>query len=167
MRSLITLSLLVFSFNIQARTCATYDKLADFLNTKKFIKISKEQRVLKKEALLELGDINQARSIAYKFPAFKELGFGNPGGTGWTPYVGRLEKSSSYGKKVGWNIKNDNGHARVRLDWDKEKGAHYNIEITQKVNGKSETHKLAISFLCEGKPCSEKQYIKFTEKINN
>lgn len=165
MRFIISLSILTLSFSALGRTCATYEKLADYLNTKKFIQISKEQRLLKKEALLELGDINQARSVAYKFPAFKELGFGNPGGTGWTSYKSRLEKSAVHGKKVGWNIKNDKGNARIRLDWDKEKGAHYNIEITQKVNGKSETHKLAISFMCEGKPCTEKQYIKFTDKI--
>lgn len=177
-----------YSIDASAIKCNTYEKLADYLNTKKFIQANKDYTLKKQdyalklkdpkiknksslvkptEPLLQLSDINEARSIAYNFPAIKELGFGSPGGRGWTSYVGRLESSSSYGKKVGWSIKNDKGHARVRLDWDKEKGAHYNIEITQKVNGKSETHKLAVSFLCEKKPCTEKQYLKFAEKMNN
>jgi len=122
-------------------------------------------RDLKREAHIDLHDINQAKTVAYRFPAFEELGFGKPGGQGWKPYSGRLEKSALYGKKIGWEVKNDNGYARLRLDWDPEKGAHYNIEITEKKFGKSETHKLAVSFKCGERPCTQDQVVKMAERM--
>lgn len=161
MRALI---LLLISFPVFGR-CLDYDKLADYLNTKKFVKVSREMRDLKKEALIDLHDINQAKTVAYRFPAFEELGFGKPGGEGWKPYSGRLEKSALYGKKIGWEVKNDKGYARLRLDWDPQKGAHYNIEITEKKMGKSETHKLAVSFQCDNKPCTQAQVVKMAERM--
>jgi hypothetical protein len=162
MRALI---LLLISFPVFGK-CLDYDKLADVLNTKKFVKISREARDLKKEAHIELSDINQAKTIAYRFPAFEEMGFGKAGGEGWKPYSGRLEKSALYGKKIGWEVKNDKGYARLRLDWDPQKGGHYNIEITEKTQfGKSETHKLAVGFQCANKPCTQEQVLKMAERM--
>lgn len=145
--------------------CLDYDKLADYLNTKKFVKVSRDMRALKREPTIDLHDINQAKTVAYRFPAFEELGFGKPGGEGWKPYSGRLEKSALYGKKIGWEVKNDNGYARLRLDWDPQKGAHYNIEITEKKGGRSETHKLAVSFKCGNNPCTQDQVVKMAERM--
>lgn len=163
MRALIIFLLL--SSQAFARNCKQYEKLADYLNTKTFIKVSKEHRALKREPHVDLADINQAKVTAFRFPAFEDLGFGKPGGRGWVPYEGRMSKSGLYGKKIGWEIKNENGHARLRLDWDPEKGAHYNVEITEKKNGRSETHKLAISFNCGTQKCSEQQLLKIAERM--
>jgi hypothetical protein len=146
-------------------SCREYEKVADYLNTKKFVKASREYRILKKEPLLNLGDINQARAISYRFPAFEDFGFGRPGGPGWTVYKGRHPKSVLNGKDIGWEIKNSNGHARVRLDWDPDKGAHYNIEITKKALGKTENHKLAVSFLCGNAKCTEQQLLKIADRL--
>jgi hypothetical protein len=163
MRALI---LFVFLCEIAfGRSCKEFEKVADYLNTQKFIKASRDHRVLKVEAQLNVDDLNQARTLAYRFPAFKDLGFGIPGGEGWKVYEGRMERSVLNGKKVGWEIKNENGHARIRLDWDPQKGAHYNLEITEKKAGKSETHKLAINFLCQGQKCSEDQIKKMAENL--
>ena len=161
-------ALIIFVFLCEfafGRSCKEFEKVADYLNTQKFIKASRDHRVLKVEAQLNVDDLNQARTLAYRFPAFKDLGFGNPGGDGWKVYEGRMERSVLNGKKVGWEIKNENGHARIRLDWDPQKGAHYNLEITEKKAGKSETHKLAINFLCQGQKCSEDQVKKMAENL--
>lgn len=147
------------------RSCREFEKVADYLNTQKFIKASRDHRSLKVEPHLNVEDLNQARTLAYRFPAFKDLGFGNPGGEGWKVYQGRMERSVLNGKKVGWEIKNENGHARIRLDWDPQKGAHYNIEITEKNAGKSETHKLAVNFLCQGRKCTEEDVKRMAEKL--
>jgi hypothetical protein len=163
MRSLILLCLV--SSSVLAKPCREYEHVAEYLNTKKFIKASRDARITKHEAHVDLGDINQARALAFRFPAFEDLGFGKPGSSGWTTYEGRHPHSALNGKKIGWEIKNNKGHARVRLDWDPEKGAHYNIEITEKANGKHETHKLAVSFLCGDKKCTEQQVIKMVSKI--
>ena len=165
MRALISLITLLSTASSFALSCKQYEKVAEYLNTKKFIAASREHKALKREPQLDLGDVNQARTVAYRLPAFEELGFGRPGSAGWTSYKGRLSKSALNGKKIGWDIKNDKGYARVRLDWDAEKGGHYNIEITQSVNGKKETHKLAVGFLCGNVKCSEAQIIKMAEKM--
>lgn len=153
--------LLLFSHVLYAKSCREYEKVAEYLNTQKFIKASRDHKALKREPNLNVGDVNQARVLAYRFPAFEELGFGAPGSKGWEVYKGRLEKSGLYDKKIGWKIKNDKGFARLRLDWDPDKGAHYNIEITQK----NETHKLAISFLCGNQKCTEAQVLKMAERM--
>lgn len=165
MRTLIFIVAALYTLPAIALSCKQYENVAEYLNTKKFIAASREHRALKREPRLDLGDVNQARSVAYRFPAFEELGFGRPGSSGWTPYTGRLSKSSLNGKKIGWNVKNEKGSARVRLDWDPEKGGHYNIEITQSVNGKKETHKLAVGFLCGNAKCTEAQILKMAEKL--
>lgn len=117
-----------------------------------------------KELTASVADASQARALAMRFSAFKDMGFGLPGKT-WKPYVGRLEKSGLYGKRVGWETSNAKGFARVRLDWDPVKGAHYNIEITEKVEGVSKTHKLAISFECQQRVCTEQEVLKMAEGI--
>jgi hypothetical protein len=165
MRPLIIAAIYLFSSVSFARTCKQYDKVAEYLNTQKFVKASRDHRALKREPTLNLGDINQARSLSYKFPAFEDLGFSKPGGPGWESYVGRHPRSGLNGKNIGWEIRNEKGHARIRLDWDPEKGAHYNIEIMERNFGKTETHKLAVSFLCGNVKCSESQLLKMAERM--
>ena len=46
---------------------------------------------------------------------------------GSEPYIGRLRKSYGYGKKIGVKSK-INPNIRTRLDYDEEKGVHYNFE---------------------------------------
>ena len=153
----------LISLSVQAAGCKNYSQLAEYLNTKKFIQASRDHRKLHgRELTIELADINQARSVAYRFPAFEELGFGAPGGAKWAPYPSRHPHSVFHGKNVGWEIHNEKGHARVRVDWDPDKGAHYNIEIHEK--GKTDTHKMAISFKCGDKPCTQEQALKMVEK---
>jgi hypothetical protein len=165
MRSLILAFLFLASGNIWAKSCKNYETLAEYLNTQKFIKASREHRSLKREPHISLDDINQAKNLAFRFPAFKDLGFGQPGGMGWQRYEGRHPKSVLNGKNVGWETRNEKGHARVRLDWDPEKGAHYNIEIMERKNGVTETHKLAVSFLCGNAKCTEQQLLKIAERM--
>lgn len=44
-----------------------------------------------------------------------------------------MDKSSLKGMRSGWQMKNANGDiARVRLDFDPNKGGHYNIEVFKK-----------------------------------
>lgn len=155
----------IFSSTVEAKHCREMQKVGEFLNTNKFINASREARKDKHEAHLDLEDVNQAKMLAYRFPAFEDLGFGRPGGPDWHFYESRHPHSVLNGKKVGWEVKNGNGHARVRLDWDPEKGGHYNIEITEKKANRHETHKLAISFLCGGKKCTEHQIEKMAEKM--
>lgn len=162
MRALI---LFLLSFQVWGKNCQQYDNVADYLNTQKFIKVSRDHRSLKREPHLNLGDINQAKTLAYRFPAFNDLGFGLPGSSGWTSYIGRHPKSVLNGKRIGWEVRNSNGHARVRLDWDPEKGAHYNIEITDKRHGTNETHKLAVSFLCGNTKCTEQQVLRMAQRM--
>lgn len=158
MRALILIIAFIFTSTAWALPCREFENVAEYLSTKKFIAATREHRHLKREPEIKVSDVNQAKSIAFRFPAFEELGFGKVAGEGWKPYMGRLEKSSLNGKQVGWEISNDKGHARLRLDWDPDKGAHYNIEITRrKVGEASETHKLAIKFDCGPTPCSERQ----------
>lgn len=165
MRSLIVL-LFLFSFKTFALSCRQYANVAEYLNTQKFVKASREYRALGREPELNLADINQARSVAFRFPAFEELGFGKPGGSNWVPYQGRLSKSALNGKNIGWEVRNEKGHARLRLDWDPQKGAHYNIEIMERHNGRTETHKLAINFSCGPAPCTERQVVDMVDRMN-
>ena len=162
MRALI---IFLISFSAWSMPCRQYANVAEYLNTQKFIKASRDHRSLRREPQLNLGDINQAKALSYRFPAFQDLGFGRPGGQGWSAYIGRHPRSVLNGKRIGWEIRNQNGHARVRLDWDPDKGAHYNIEITDKKGGRNETHKLAVSFLCGEKKCTEGQVLRMAERM--
>ncbi len=160
------LILFLISFNLQAMSCREYEGLADYLSTKHFVKFSRAHRSkFGKEPLLTVGDVNQARTYAFRFPAFKDFGFPDPGGKGWVPYNSRLPKSGMFGKKVGYEIHNSNGHARLRFDWDDQNGAHFNIEITERTGVAPTTHKVAIGFPCNGQPCTESQYKQLAESM--
>lgn len=165
MRTLIFILTFLLTFNSWALPCRQFESVAEYLNTKKFIAASRDYRRLQREPELRLADVNQAKSITYRFPAFEELGFGKPGGEGWKPYHGRLQKSALHGKQVGWEISNSKGHARLRIDWDPQKGAHYNIEITERSSGRPETHKLAVRFECGASPCTEQQVVRMVERM--
>jgi hypothetical protein len=169
--------------------CKDYDNVAKYLDSKQFVRASRDRMDLielarhererarkkgiavdpkyrdidinKKELDLAVGDVNQAKVLAYRFPAFEDLGFGKPGNAGWTRIEGKLERSGLHGKKVGWRIENEKGIAEVRIDWDPKIGAHYNLEMSE---GKTR-HKLAIAFECGGKPCTEAQVIKMAERM--
>lgn len=145
-----------------AKHCREFQMVAEYLDSKKFLRAS---RAAGKELHIALEDVNQAKMLAYRFPVFRELGFGAPGGDQWHHYESRHPHSSLHGMKVGWEVKNQHGHARIRIDWDPEKGGHYNIEISDRKNGSLEHHKLAISFLCGDQKCSEQQVRKMAEKM--
>jgi hypothetical protein len=149
--------MLLITGEVWAKRCLDYENAARYMNTRSFLRESREHRRLHgREPDLPLGDINQARAYSMRFPAFDELGFGQPGTTGWKRYACRMPKSVLNGKNCGFEISNERGHARVRLDYDPVKGAHYNIEITPRVNGASEqSAKLAVLFPCNGRKCSE------------
>jgi hypothetical protein len=166
MRALILLLLTFLSISAYAKNCKEYERVAEYLDTEKFVEASRHHRKTPTgEIHLDLDDVNQARSLTYKFPAFEDLGFGKPGGRGWKSYTSRHPHSALQGKKIGWEIKNEHGHARIRMDWDPVKGGHYNIEITEKNPMRHETHKLAISFLCGGQKCTEQQVLKMVNKM--
>lgn len=165
MRAVIIIFTILLALPAWSRSCRQFDNVAEYLNTQKFIRASRDHRALRREPQLNLGDINQAKTLSYRFPAFKDLGFGVPGGQGWSPYIGRHPRSVLNGKRIGWETRNQNGHARVRLDWDPEKGAHYNIEILDKTNGRNETHKLAVSFLCGERKCTEQQVLRMADRM--
>jgi hypothetical protein len=154
------------ALNLQAR-CKDLEKAADYLNSKNILKAYKGQG---KEPSIKLLDVNQARAYTYKHPALDELGFGSPSAntlSDWKPYKSRLEKSSFYNKKIGYEKKlPDGSSARVRLDWDPETGGHYNIEIFKaKIDGKSENLKLKVEFDCMGKKCTQGEILKMVEKL--
>ena len=164
MYALIVVSLMTFLAS--AQNCKQYERAAALLDTRNFLRESQLQRAKGAEAILQLSDVNQARSLAYRFPAFEDLGFGKPGGQGWTRYEGRLAKSKLNEKKIGWEIRNEHGHARVRLDWDPDKGAHYNIEISSlDADGRRETNKLAVEFLCQGRKCTQDQVVRMVDQM--
>lgn len=158
MRALILL-LVFISSSVFAKNCKQYEELAKFMDVRKFREASKASRMAGLgEPTVLLGDINQAKAITYRFPALEEMGFGRVGNQGWAPYYSRMESSPLHGMKVGYEIKNERGFARVRLDWDKNKGPHYNIEITEKTKfGKAETHKLAVQFPCPVANCADEK----------
>lgn len=159
--------IILFNFSAAWSRCGDFSEAAQYLNTQRFVQASRQSRSSGAgELTVNLRDVSQAKSLAFRFPAFENLGFGLPGRL-WRPYNSRLERSSLFGKRVGWEINNDNGHARIRLDWDPQKGAHYNIEITQRsvAGGRSETHKMAVGFQCQNRPCTERQVLRMVERM--
>jgi hypothetical protein len=155
MRALI---LAILFTNIVWAKCEHLEQAADMLDTKKILKAYKTSKA---EPTVKLKDVNQARSYVYQHPTLSQLGFGTPNKSAWKPYHSRLEKSTFHSKRIGWEKKLDNGaSARVRIDWDPNSGAHYNIEIFKaKIDGKSENLKLKVEFDCAGKECSEKEVL--------
>ncbi len=118
------------------------------------------------ELTLALDDVNQARRTAYNLPALKDLGF-PPVGKNWEPFVVKMESSSLKELRSGWQFKTANGDvARVRLDYDPVKGGHYNVEVFKKGASGKEPAKLAITFNCNGKPCTGDQIKKMAKGFN-
>lgn len=153
---------LFFSTVAEARLCRGLEQAAEFLNTNSFLARSRREA---REMDVSLADINQARSFAFRFPAFRDLGFGLPNAQDWRRYRGRLENSQLHGRDIGWEISNDSGHARVRLDWDPQRGGHYNIEISRMHNGRRENHRLAVNFQCNNHPCSSQEVTRMAENM--
>lgn len=154
-----------------------------FLNTSQFeriYKIRKQQG--ESEPTVILNSFQIARNYVQKFPTLKELGFNPQDYSEWTKVYSRLGRSSFFGKFVGWEKKLKNGDfARYRYDYEPDlidpksgkitragRGGHWNIEIsTLNSNGKRESYKLAVQFLCSGHVCSEPEALSYLKRMNN
>jgi hypothetical protein len=109
---------------------------------------------------IEVANFEEARNLSYFFPVLEEFGFGFPNAQTWTRTVCRLSKSRVLNRNVGWEITRADGtFARVRLDYDPVRGAHYNIEMTVRNGaGRTENHNVAVLFKCAGQMCTEDQF---------
>jgi hypothetical protein len=167
-----------FSF---ASRCEKLEEAAKLLDVSHFRATSLE-RVAKHlpEQSVVMNSVEQARNYVQNFPAFKSYGFDVGNYTHWTRYYAKMEKSSLYGKFVGWQQKLADGKfARFRMDFEpdvidpvtkqitkKGRGAHYNIEMQVPGNqGKKETLKLSVEILCAGHPCSEAETLKLVNRM--
>ena len=72
-------------------------------------------------------------------------------------------KSPAQGLRDGWKVNHNGRYAVVRLDYDPQKGMHYNIEIQ---DDKKRTHKLAVGFNCNNQPCTEADYLRTMQALN-
>ncbi len=106
----------------------------------------------------------QARNLAFKLPEGMGFSFGDY--TKAEPFYSRMLQ----GKRAGWKMSNEKGEvAVVRLDYDPNKGAHFNIEIhnVADANGNSKSsYKVAIPFKCGGKVCSEAQLHQYLKQFD-
>ncbi len=156
-------------FQSFAMDCAKAEKMGDLLNMngKSFMEASKNHKLTHKTELsVNVGDANQARKMAYKFPALEDLGF-PPVNKNWDPFIVKMDKSSLKGMRSGWQYKNANGDiAIIRLDYDPVKGGHYNIDVMKKTPKGKESYKLAIEFDCNGRPCTSEQVVKLAKGMN-
>ena len=123
-----------------------------------------------KEVEIDLSSRESAMYFAQNHPLFHKYNFGTPSSgphTGWKPFKSRMNKSKFNGKYVGFEKKLDDGtYARYRLDWDPDKKAHYNVEMTVIDDmGKTKNVKFATKFDCNGTPCSEDQINKFVDRM--
>ena len=166
MRALILLLLPSLAFALSPR-CPDFEKAAELLDTKKFVNVSKNSASAgTKEISLQFADINQAKEYAMNFPALRDWGFNRNTGPNMEAYVGRLEKSALHGKQTGFKMKNPAGdEAIIRLDWDPQKGAHYNISITRHTPQGKQSYRMALQFNCGELQCSETQVVKMAERI--
>lgn len=153
-----------------ALSCDRVEKISEYvsMNGKKFMDAYKKHKLAGNadELRVAVGDVNQARKLAYNFPALKDMGF--PAiGKSWEPFVVKMERSSLKGLRSGWKHINEAGDiAIVRLDYDPIKGAHYNIDITKKTMKGKEPYKLSIEFDCNGLPCTGDQVKKLAQNFN-
>ncbi len=116
------------------------------------------------EEAFKIGDIQQARNYAFNFPAIRDLGFPPPTANTWTPHVKRaLGGSRAAGMRDGWKISHNGRYAVIRLDFDPQKGMHYNIELE---DAQRRTHKLAVEFECGNRPCNERDYLRAMQTLN-
>lgn len=140
----------------------------DFLDVNRFKKISESRRKSgQPEPMVMLPSFEAARNYVLRFPALHKRGLGEKTYR-WQKVYGRLEKSSTFGKFIGWEEKLDNGDfARFRYDYDPEHGPHWNIEIAMhEIDGSRHTYKLAVGFLCSGQNCSEELAHAYLEQMN-
>jgi hypothetical protein len=114
---------------------------------------------------VRLESFEQARNIAMNLPALKQMGLDVNDVSRRRPFIANHETAiSTNGKPVGYEVKLDDGSwGRVRLDWDKEKGSHFNIEVTK--DGKR--HKAAVLFNCNGRPCSEAEVSRLAAQMGH
>jgi hypothetical protein len=122
------------------------------------------------EVEIELKSREAARYFTQNHSLFHKYKFGTPTsapGSEWIPFKSNLSKSKFYGKYVGFEKKLKNGnYARYRLDWDPNKKAHYNAEMTViDEMGKTKNIKFATKFKCNGVPCTEDQINAFVERM--
>ncbi len=172
MRALI---FILFISSFAHATCRSFQRAEELLNTERFVAASnshilrneerRRQRLPPEaEERLQLGDINQARSFAHNFPAIHDLGFPPLAANTWRPHIKRnVGGTSAGGLRDGWMINHNGRYAVVRLDFDPKKGMHYNIEIE---DAQRRTHKLAVEFNCNNRPCTEADYLRTMQTIN-
>lgn len=166
----ILITLFIFPYISFGLSCDRAEKVADYLSMdgKKFMEAYRNHKAAgnKDELRVAIGDVSQARKMAYTFPPLKDLGF-PPIGKNWEPFVVSMEKSSLYGMKSGRKFTNVNGDiATIRVDYDPVKGGHYNIEVMKRTHKGKESFKLSIEFDCAGKPCTPDQIKSIAKKIN-
>lgn len=171
MRALI-LFLLPLSLWANCRNLAEAEAL---LNTRNFLQRSNEhiQRNAERrrqrlppeaEERLQVSTIEQARNYALRFPAIRDLGFPPISANTWTPHIKRnVGGSAAGGLRDGWRISQNGRAAVVRLDWDPQKGMHYNIELE---DAQRRTHKLSVEFNCNNRPCTERDYLNEMRRLN-
>lgn len=116
------------------------------------------------EESLHHNDINQARNFAINFPAIRDLGFPEFNPRTWTPHIKiAVGNSRAAGLRDGWKINHNGKYAVIRLDYDPQKGMHYNIELEE---SPGVTHKLTVEFDCNNRPCTENNYLRAVRSLN-
>lgn len=167
MRALVMLFLIPCLAYPLTRRCPDYQRASELMSTRTFREQSRALQAStgQREIRLSFNDVNQAREYAYNFPALREWGFIGDQRTLASPYISRLESSSLHQRPVGRTFRKENGDvAVVRLDWDPDKGAHYNINITRHTPQGRENYRLAISFDCGPAPCTEAQTLRMIQR---
>lgn len=119
------------------------------------------------EVTVHATDFEAARNMVFDLPVLRELGYGRPNIGEWRVFQSNLERSALYGRMVGYERRLENGRlARVRLDWDSSKGAHYNVEIEgPDGNLRTVNYDLAVTFRCQGRPCSEAEVYELQNRL--
>jgi hypothetical protein len=170
MWSLTLISSFLISLSVNALTtrCPDFDRASELLNTRRLEQVSRDTYAASgtREIRLRFTDASQASEFAYRLPALREWGFvGNNHATA-VPHIASLERSSLYGIQTGRTFRNPEGDvATIRLDWDPEKGAHYNISITRHTERGRENHRLALEFQCGESPCTAQQVRVMAERM--
>ncbi len=142
--------------------------LDEIMNPRQFLELNQEFAKKSEKIRVFTDDISKARSSAYNFPLLKELGFENINAINdWEKYASNLEKSDFYGLNIGWTKKLENGNvARIRIDWDKKLGGHYDLEFYYKDSfGQNQKAKASIAFGCNGKKCTQKQIRRYVNSL--
>lgn len=172
MRALI---FLFFLSSVVYANCRSFEAAEQLLDSRRFLENSRnhiarnEERRRQRlppesEQTLQLGDMNQARNYALRFPAIRELGFPEVSQSTWTPHIKRaVGGSPAGGMRDGWKINHNGRYAVIRLDYDPTKGMHYNIELE---DARGLTHKLAVEFNCNNRPCTQADYLRAMQTLN-